>query len=212
MNKAFLLGMSVTDSKEQLQDSNIQNELSSIYKQSRVNKNNQRANITARKYQKKIAARRTKVNDLLMKGYSQQELMSKLHLSQPTASRDIAFLYNQTEKNSLNIGKVAFEELHISMSGTTELLKRAWDLLETTKSDRKLQLKIMEFIINCYHKRTELIQSGPILLYLSMQTKRFLTIDRFLKKNNISIDEYTLKAIMDTTKKHHELDNKRKID
>jgi hypothetical protein len=98
------------------------------------------------------------------------------------------------------------------MSGTTELLKRAWNLLETTKSDRKLQLKIMEFIVSCYHKRTELIQSGPILLYLSLQTKRFLTIDRFLKKNDISIDEYTLKAIIDTTKMEQETDKRKRIE
>ena len=206
--------MSVNNSasEEDFGDSNMEVKSSSIFKQSKGNKNKQRANITARKYQKKIAERRKKVNNLLMKGCSQQEIMSKLHLSQPTASRDIAFLYNQTERNSLNIGKVAFEELHSSMSGTTELLKRAWNLLEITKSDRKLQLKIMEFITNCYHKRTELIQSAPMLLYLSLRTKRFLTIDRFLKKNNISIDEYTLKAILDTAKKEQETDNRKRIE
>lgn len=207
--------MSVNDSasKEDFGDSNIEVKSSSIFnKQSKGNKNNQRANITARKYQKKIADRRMKVNNLLMKGYSQQEIMSKLHLSQPTASKDIAFLYKQSEKSSINIGKVGFEELHNSMSGTTEMLKRAWDLLETTKSDRKLQLKIMEFIMSCYHKRTELIQAGPVLIYLSLQTKRFLTIDRFLKKNNISIDEYTLKAILDTTKKEQETYDMKRIE
>lgn len=65
--------------------------------------------------------------------------------------------------------------------------------------------------MSCYHKRTELIQSGPILLYVSLQTKRHLTIDRFLEKHNISIDEFTLKAIMDTTKKEQETDNRRRI-
>jgi hypothetical protein len=179
---------------------------------SNTKRSNKRANITAKKYQKEIADRRKKVNNLLMRGYSQQEIMSKLHMTQSTASRDIAFLYNQTEKRSVNIGKVGFQELHNSMTGTTELLKRAWDLLDTIKKDQKLQLKLMEFIISCYHKRTELIQSGPILLYASLQTKRHLTIDRFLKKNNISIDEFTLKAILDTTKEQHEADNRRRIE
>ncbi|MGD9533034.1 MAG: helix-turn-helix domain-containing protein [Candidatus Nitrosocosmicus sp.] len=72
-------------------------------------------NITAKKYQKEIADRRKKVNNLLMKGYSQQEIMSKLHLSQSTVSRDIDFLYKLTKRNSINIGKVAFEELHKSI-------------------------------------------------------------------------------------------------
>ena len=85
--------------------------------------------------------------------------MSKLHLSQPTTSRDIAFLYNQSEWNSLNIGKVTFEELHNSMSGTSELLKRAWDLLDNTKNDKKLQLKTMDFIIGCYKNQIR-VDSG----------------------------------------------------
>lgn len=205
--------MSVIDSNhiKALENSATKDESEEIIKKPLIQKNNnQRANITVKKYQKMVADRRRKVNNLLMKGYTQQEIMSKLHLRQSMASRDISFLYNQSEKKSVNIGKVGFEELHNSMTGTTELLKRAWDLLDTTKKDQKLQLKIMEFIISCYHKRTELIQSGPILLYLSLQTKRHLTIDRFLEKHNISIDEFTLKAIMDTIKKEQEIDKRRR--
>ncbi|WP_458743473.1 hypothetical protein [Candidatus Nitrosocosmicus sp. T] len=206
--------MSIIDSNsiKELEDSKTEDKSEGRIKKSRIKKNNHRANITVKKYQKMVAERRRKVNNLLIRGYTQQEIISKLHLNQSTASRDIAFLYNQSERSSVNIGKIGFEELHNSMSGTTELLKRSWDLLESTKKDQKLQLKIMEFIMNCYHKRTELIQSGPILLYLSLQTKRFLTIDRFLKKNNISIDEYTLKAILDTSKKEFERENSKRIE
>lgn len=205
----FIIG---SNSIREAEDSTTKDESKEAIKNTRIQKHhNQRANITVKKYQKMVGDRRQKVDNLLMKGYTQQEIMSKLHLSQSTASRDIAFLYNQSERKSVNIGKVGFEELHNSMTGTTELLKRSWDLLETTKKDHKLQLKIMEFIMSCYHKRTELIQSGPILLYVSLQTKRHLTIDRFLEKHNISIDEFTLKAIMDTTKKEQETDNRRRI-
>ncbi|MGD9674242.1 MAG: hypothetical protein AB7U98_12280 [Candidatus Nitrosocosmicus sp.] len=202
-----------SNSIKEIEESATKDKSQKIIKKTRIQKNNnQRTNISVKKYQKIVAERRRKVDNLLMKGYTQHEIMSRLHLSQSTASRDVAFLYNQTEKKSVNIGKVGFEELHNSMTGTTELLKRAWDLLDTTKKDHKLQLKIMDFIMNCYHKRTELIQSGPILLYASLQTKRHLTIDRFLKKNNISIDEFTLKAIIDTTKKQRETDDRRRME
>jgi hypothetical protein len=206
--------MSINISKDvkTLGDSKTNDSDERIIKGSKTQKKNSRANITVKRYQKLINDRRNKVDNLLMKGYSQQEIISKLHLSQTTVSRDIAFLYGQSEKKSLNIGKVGFEELHNSMKGTTELLKQSWDLLDDAKSDRKLKLKVMEFIISCYHKRTELIQSGPILLYLSLQTKRFLTIERFLEKNNISIDEYTLEAILKTTKKQMESKDKMRIE
>ena len=206
--------MSINDSNniEKSENLDIRDKTKSIIVLSNTKRRNKRANITAKKYQKEIADRRKKVDNLLMKGYSQQEIMSKLHLGQSTPSRDIAFLYKRTKRNSLNIGKVAFEELHKSMSGNTDLLQRAWDLLDATKSDRKLQLKIMEFIMDCYNKRTQLIQAGPMLIYLGIQTKRFLAIDRFLQENNISIDEFTLKAIVDATKKQHESDNRRRIE
>ncbi|MGD9535371.1 MAG: hypothetical protein AB7V56_16570 [Candidatus Nitrosocosmicus sp.] len=98
------------------------------------------------------------------------------------------------------------------MSGTTDLLQRAWDLLDATSNDRKLQLKTMVFIMDYYIKRTQLIQTGPMIIYLGLQTKRHLTIDRFLKKNNISIDEFTLKAMIDTTKDQREADDRRRIE
>ncbi|MDR4492348.1 MAG: hypothetical protein R2685_15855 [Candidatus Nitrosocosmicus sp.] len=206
--------MSINDSNSIRRSDNmdIKDKTKSMIDISYKKRNNKRANITAKRYQKEITDRRKKVNNLLMKGYSQQEIMSKLHLSQSTASRDIAFLYKQTKRNSLNIGKVAFEELHKSMSGTTDMLQRAWDLLDAPSNDRKLQLKIMEFIMDCYSKRTQLIQAGPMLIYLGLETKRHLTIDRFLKKNNTSINELTLKAIIDTTKEQREADNWRRIE
>ena len=204
--------MSVSNIPKNLGNLSKADEFDQKLDKSKTNKDNPRTNISARKYKKNIAERRKKVNDLLMKGYSQQEIMSKLHLSQSTASRDISSLYSQTERNSINLGKVAFEELHKSINGTTELLKRSWDLLEKTASDRKLQLKVMEFITNCYQRRSELIQAGPVLQYLNIQTKRFLIIERFLEKHHISIDEYTLKAIIDTTHKEKEMDNQRRIE
>lgn len=64
-----------------------------------------------------------------MKEYTQQETMSKIHLSQSTASRDITCLYSQTEEKSVNMGKVESEELYNSMAGTTALLKLSWNIL-----------------------------------------------------------------------------------
>lgn len=61
--------MSVNNSasEEDFGDLNIEVKSSSIFKQSKGNKNCQRADITARKYHKKITDRRKKVNNLLIK-------------------------------------------------------------------------------------------------------------------------------------------------
>jgi hypothetical protein len=80
--------MSIIDSNgtKELEDSNTEDESGGTIKKSWIKKNNRCADITAKKYQKEVIDRRRKVNNLLMKGYSQQEILSKLHLSQPTAS------------------------------------------------------------------------------------------------------------------------------
>lgn len=55
---------------------------------------NARAEITHKKYRKQIDWSRNKVRELLIRGYSQYEISSTLHLSQPTISIDIDFIRN----------------------------------------------------------------------------------------------------------------------
>lgn len=56
----------------------------------RNNRDNPGANISKQKYQKEVQLRRNKVKDLLIRGYSQFEIASILHISQPNMiSRDI---------------------------------------------------------------------------------------------------------------------------
>jgi hypothetical protein len=61
---------------------------------------NKHANNTTMKYQNEITDCRKKIGNLLMKAYSQQEIVSKLYSSQSTVFRDIALLYNQTERKT----------------------------------------------------------------------------------------------------------------
>ena len=55
----------------------------------RFSKRNARANVTINKYKKQIQWRQNKVRELLTRGYSQKEISSILHISQPTVSRGI---------------------------------------------------------------------------------------------------------------------------
>lgn len=152
-----------------------------------ANKTNPRSNLTYKKYKKLVSLRRDKVKELLVKGHSQQEIVSILHMSQPTVSRDIAFLHNRFEKASVNIGKLAFEQLFNAIEANNELLRRGWDLLDSSKKDKKLQLKVMNFISGCYEKRSEYIQAGPVMLYLSLKTKEYMKMEKYLKDRGIVI-------------------------
>jgi DNA-binding NarL/FixJ family response regulator len=61
-----------------------------------------RANLSEQKYQKQIEWRRNKVKDLVIRGHSQYEISNILHISQPTISRDINNIYQQSKKRQPN--------------------------------------------------------------------------------------------------------------
>lgn len=135
-----------------------------------------------------------------MKGYSQQEIVSIPHVSQFTVSRDIAFLHNRFENTSVNLGQLAFEQLYNAIEANNELLPRGWNILNSSKKDKKLHMKVMNFISGCYDNKFEYIQAGPVLLYISLKTKEYMKMEKYLKDRGIVIgnayDDNTIPSLM----------------
>jgi predicted transcriptional regulator len=123
--------------------------------------NNPRANITHRKYQKQIEWRRNKVRELLIRGYSQYEISSILHISQPTISRDINNIYEQKNKRQKRYGSELFLELQNSLAGLAELIKKLWITVDHSKTDDKERMKAISLILQCYNRRFELLKLEP---------------------------------------------------
>ena len=99
---------------------------------------NPRANVTSKKYQKQIDWRRNKVRELLIRGYSQYEISNTLHLSQPTISRDIDFVRNQT--NSAANRELAYRMCYEQQNGldsVPELMKYLWLIIDNPKIEVK---------------------------------------------------------------------------
>lgn len=149
---------------------------------------NPRANITAKKYRKNVTWRRNKVKELLFKGYDQQEIISILHVSQPTISRDVAFLHNQREKEISDYGKLLFENHFDIVNGSTELLKQAWKILDNPKTDNKTRLKAMDFIKDIYDKRIELFQGLPYMVKIIEKMNGIDRKEKYFKDNKIKLN------------------------
>ena len=127
-------------------------------KQTRNNNNSPRANITKTKYQKQIDWRRNKVRELLIRGYSQYEISSTLHVSQPTISRDINNIYQQKEKRHKKYGNDLFLELQNSLGGLAEIIKKLWVIVDDAKTEHKEKMKAISLILQCYNRRFELLR------------------------------------------------------
>jgi predicted transcriptional regulator len=118
---------------------------------------NRRANLTQQKYQKQIEWRRNKVKDLVIRGHSQYEISTILHISQPTISRDINNIYQHNKKRQSNSFNESYFELKNALAGLTELVKKSWTIVDDSKAGKKERIKAMSFILQCYNKRLELL-------------------------------------------------------
>ena len=102
-----------------------------------------RANVTAKKYRKQIDWRRNKVRELLIRGYSQYEISTTLHISQPTISRDIDFIRNPTNSalKTKDLSHLYCFELQNGLDGVQELMKNLWFIIDNPKIEVKERMK-----------------------------------------------------------------------
>jgi predicted transcriptional regulator len=83
-----------------------------------------------KKYQKQIEWRRYKVKDLLIRGYSQNEVSNTLHISEPTISRDIKSVYREKKKRQQKYRSEFFLEVQNTLAGLPELIKKSWTIVD----------------------------------------------------------------------------------
>lgn len=123
-----------------------------------------RAGITLTKYRSQIAWRRSKVKELLTRGYAQYEIANLLHISQPTISRDIHYVQKEIKKSTENYGEHLFETYRNTLLGLDEAIKKLWVIIDSPRIDAKEKIKAITLIRECYKERLELIRSEPSLL------------------------------------------------
>ena len=126
---------------------------------------NPRAEITQKKYQKQIDWRRNKVRELLIRGYSQYEISNILHISQPTISRDIDFIRNQTSSapERKDLAHRMYYEQQNSFDGVGEVMKNLWLIIDNPKIEAKEKIKAMNLIMQCYYMRFKLVDSEVLV-------------------------------------------------
>lgn len=166
----------------------------------RTKRDNPRANATQQKYQKQIEWRRNKVKELLIRGYSQYEISSILHISQPTISRDINRIYENKKKRQQKYGSELFLEVQNTCAGLAELVKKSWTIVDDPKAEQKERMKAISIILQCYGKRLELLDLEPevngMKEYVDSVTKAEKEINRrekalqaYLEGRKLSYDE-----------------------
>lgn len=89
----------------------------------------------------KIEWRRSKVRELLVKGYNHYEIANTLHIPRPTITKDIQYLRQQDrEYLQTHIQERLPQEYQNCMAGINRVLQLTWEIAEKPTDDKtKLQ-------------------------------------------------------------------------
>jgi IS30 family transposase len=105
-----------------------------------------------------------KVQQLLVRGYSQWDIAEKLQIDQSTVSRDIQCLRQQASEDlKSHIQERLPEEYQRCLTGLNQVLKLSWDIANKSKdgngndngqtmtmTDDKTRLQALSLVNDCY--------------------------------------------------------------
>jgi DNA-binding Lrp family transcriptional regulator len=112
-----------------------------------------------------ISLRRARILELLAQGHtSQREISQKLCVSEPTVSRDIAFLTRQSKENlKFHVEhRIPFEidKIH---TGLNIVLKKAFDITDQKDAKTSEKVAALHVILTTYDKISEVLLGEPTL-------------------------------------------------
>jgi predicted transcriptional regulator len=161
---------------------------------------NPRAEITYKKYRKQIDWRRNKVRELLIRGYSQYEISNTLHISQPTISRDIDFVRNQTSNAAKKdlADRMCYEQQN-GLDGLEELMKNLWLIIDNPKIQVKEKNNAMKLMMQCHIIRLKLVDSEAFIKQSDDHSNKVKRDEEAntIREQEISRREIALKRVLE---------------
>jgi DNA-binding transcriptional regulator LsrR (DeoR family) len=113
--------------------------------------------------QKQIEWRRSKVMELSSQGYSQVEISKTLQISEPTISRDIDYLKQQSQQKIRKyIDETLPNEYEKCLVGITSILREAWTTSQNTE-DKKEKIHALSLAKECYSMKHELLTNATVV-------------------------------------------------
>jgi predicted transcriptional regulator len=115
------------------------------------------------KKEKQLEWRRRQVFELSSKGHSQTEIANTLQISEPTISRDLAFLRQQSKTNIRKyIGERLPEEYEKCLVGLTAILREAWNTSQQTRQERE-KIQALSLAKECYSMKLDLLTNATVV-------------------------------------------------
>src|ERR687892_25712 len=107
--------------------------------------------------------RRSKVRELLVKGYNHYEIANTLQIPRPTITRDIQYLRHQDKENLQNhVQERLPQEYENCMTGINRILQLTWEIAEKPTDD-KTKLQAFAQLNEGYKFKMDLTTNGVVI-------------------------------------------------
>ena len=107
--------------------------------------------------------RRSKVRELIVKGYNHYEIANKLQIPRPTITKDIQYLRNQDKENLQNHEQERLpQEYENCMTGINRVLQLTWEIAEKPTDD-KTRLQAFAQLNEGYKFKMDLTTNGVVI-------------------------------------------------
>jgi hypothetical protein len=127
-----------------------------------------------------------------------------LHISQPTISRDIDFIRNQSSSaaKTKDIAYRYYHEQQTGLDGVQELMKNLWLIIDNPKTEVKERMKAMNLMLHCYYMRFKLVESEVLVKDFYEHEQKVKTDEEAnaIREQEISRREKALERALDHLK------------
>ena len=107
--------------------------------------------------------RRSKVRELLVKGYNHYEIANTLQIPRPTITKDIQYLRHQDKENLQNhVQERLPQEYENCMTGINRVLQLTWEIAEKPTDD-KTRLQAFAQLNEGYKFKMDLTTNGVVI-------------------------------------------------
>lgn len=146
--------------------------------------------------------RRDRIKQLLVKGYSQEEISKALRISQPTVSRDLEYI-NDGLRKKIDIKTVedVISHYYMTLLQLDELTGCLWRIIMNSKTKDYDKLRAMKQLEECSTQRLLLVDravNDAVLPYISNQLEYLNKKELYLKTRERDPEMYFKKHNLTT--------------
>ena len=119
--------------------------------------------MSTKEQQQLMEWRRDKVIMLSSRGLTQSEIARELHVDRSLISRDMTYIRQQAQEHlKTHIQERMPEEYHKVEVSITQVLKKAWEIVDKT-ADERIRLQALALIRECDTNRLEMISNRVVV-------------------------------------------------